>query len=187
METQLLPAGLVDDNVEIFDHHGTLKATYRGKVMDIFDLPEKIINRFLDLLIDDIHAQKVFKKKGIKDQGHMLKEYLRCHFGGFDRTADYITSTGEFNREFWACPQKGKCPYKEALCPKMKVKNGYLSRREIHIIQLLAKAKSPKEISRDLFLSLKTVRTHMSNIHEKISTHDAAGIVAFAYKNKLAR
>jgi len=47
-----------------------------------------------------------------------------------------------------------------------------LTAREIEILQLLARSKTPGEIARKLFISSKTVRNHICNIYSKLDCHD---------------
>lgn len=50
-----------------------------------------------------------------------------------------------------------------------KVRNDYLlSPREIEVIQLISQGKMEKEVADLLFISIKTVKTHISNIYQKL-------------------
>ena len=46
-----------------------------------------------------------------------------------------------------------------------------LTTREKEVIELIAKGKIEKEVAAALFVSLKTVKTHISNIYEKLQVH----------------
>jgi DNA-binding CsgD family transcriptional regulator len=182
MKTQL-PAGLVDSNVEIFESNNKLMATYKGRVIDFHSLPDNIMNQFLDLLIEDETARNEFRKNNIMDLGKMLTEYVRCRFGGFDNQPDY--ANGKFIAEYWACGRRGDCPYNEKICPKLKAKNGELSRREIEIIQLFANGLSIKEVAEKLSIAFDTARTHSQNIHKKLGFNKSTEVVRFAFKHNL--
>lgn len=43
-----------------------------------------------------------------------------------------------------------------------------MSKRELEVLQLMAKGHSNNEIASELFVSLNTVKTHVSNIFEKL-------------------
>lgn len=43
-----------------------------------------------------------------------------------------------------------------------------LTQREREVIELIAKGRMEKEVAAELFISLKTVKTHISNIYEKL-------------------
>ncbi|MGM0530442.1 MAG: response regulator transcription factor [Bacteroidota bacterium] len=184
MKTKL-PAGLIDQNVEVFDVDGELHATHNGRVYKFLSLPEDIIVQFFDLLIDDEEARKEFEKHNIKDMGFMLEEYTRCNFGAFDNKPDL--KNGRFHREFWACPRRGNCIYNEKICPKIKARHGEISRREIDIIKFISKGLSVKQIADKLFISEKTARTHVQNIHAKTGLHNNAGVTAFAFRNNIIK
>lgn len=59
------------------------------------------------------------------------------------------------------------------------------SDRELDIILLTCKDQSVKEIADQLGISPRTVETHRTRIMDKMEVRSAAGIVAFAFKNKL--
>ncbi len=184
MDTQQqLPAGLVDENVEVFVHGDQLKATYSGRVMDFLSLPVHIINRFYDLLIEDEQAREEFLCHKIMDMGLMLKEYVRCNFGGWDNEPDL--ENGSFNREYWNCPYRGECPYNEKICPKLEVKNGSLSRKEIDVIRLIARGLTYDQMGDRLNISPYTAQTHSRNIHKKLGVQCNAEVTAFAFRNNL--
>lgn len=60
-----------------------------------------------------------------------------------------------------------------------------LTEREIEIIKLVADGFSNKQIGEKLFISHRTVDTHRTNLMNKISVHNVAGIVKFAIANGL--
>ncbi|UCF96866.1 MAG: tetratricopeptide repeat protein [Spirochaetaceae bacterium] len=55
-----------------------------------------------------------------------------------------------------------------------------LSQREIEVLQLLAKGSSNKEVARQLFISLPTVKWHTSNIYGKLGVQNRTQAVAKA-------
>ena len=46
-----------------------------------------------------------------------------------------------------------------------------LSEREFQVLRLLDSSLTSTEISRELYLSVNTVRTHIRNIYSKLSVH----------------
>ncbi|PCJ67784.1 MAG: DNA-binding response regulator [Bacteroidetes bacterium] len=60
-----------------------------------------------------------------------------------------------------------------------------LTSREIEIIKLIASGLSSKEIGSKLFISPRTAETHRNNILKKLDIHGIAGIIRFAFQNKL--
>lgn len=55
-----------------------------------------------------------------------------------------------------------------------------LSSREREILQLVAEGYSSAQVAKLLFLSIRTVDTHRSNIMQKLSIHSIAGLTKFA-------
>jgi two-component system, NarL family, response regulator NreC len=60
-----------------------------------------------------------------------------------------------------------------------------LTEREKEVLQLLAYAKTSKEIAGQLQLSLHTVETHRTNLMQKLNLHSAAEVVLYAARKKL--
>jgi DNA-binding CsgD family transcriptional regulator len=60
-----------------------------------------------------------------------------------------------------------------------------LSKREYDVLQLLAKGYSNAEIADELFLSLSTVKTHVSNLLVKMSVKNRTHAVTTAKKMKI--
>ncbi len=62
-----------------------------------------------------------------------------------------------------------------------------LSDREQEVLVLIAKGYANKEISDELFISVKTVETHKKNIMEKLNLSKKHELVNFALKNGLLK
>lgn len=62
-----------------------------------------------------------------------------------------------------------------------------LSEREYDVLRYLAEGDRPQEIADKLFLSVKTVKNHLSNIYMKLGVETAAQAVATAYRQGLVR
>jgi DNA-binding NarL/FixJ family response regulator len=60
-----------------------------------------------------------------------------------------------------------------------------LTQREREVLALLADGCSQKEIAERLFISSKTVGTHIEHILKKLGARDRAQVVAFAYRDAL--
>jgi len=57
-----------------------------------------------------------------------------------------------------------------------------LSERELEVLQLMAKGAANKEIGAALHISQSTVKTHISNIFQKLGVNDRTGAVTEALK-----
>ncbi|KQL54789.1 LuxR family transcriptional regulator [Heyndrickxia shackletonii] len=62
-----------------------------------------------------------------------------------------------------------------------------LTNREIEILLLMAEGKSNQEIADELFIALKTVKTHVSNILSKLEVQDRTQAVIYAFKHQLIK
>lgn len=62
-----------------------------------------------------------------------------------------------------------------------------LTSREQEVLQLVAKGYSNQEIADSLFISLKTVKTHVSNILNKLQVEDRTQATIYAYQNNLIK
>lgn len=60
-----------------------------------------------------------------------------------------------------------------------------LSNREMEVLQLLVKGYTNKQISEELYLSVKTVEAHRSKIYSKLGISTRSDLVAYAMKHKL--
>ncbi|HRY32556.1 MAG TPA: response regulator transcription factor [Bacteroidales bacterium] len=60
-----------------------------------------------------------------------------------------------------------------------------LSEREKEVLDLICKGRTSKEIAEQLFLSIKTVEVHRSNILHKTNVRNAAELIIWAIKNNL--
>ena len=64
-------------------------------------------------------------------------------------------------------------------------KHRLLTQRELEVLQLLGDGKSNKEISEILFIGIKTVKTHVSNVLSKLELEDRTKAAVYANQHKL--
>ncbi len=62
-----------------------------------------------------------------------------------------------------------------------------LTNRELEILLLMAEGKANQEIADELFIALKTVKTHVSNILSKLDVQDRTQAVIYAFKHDLVQ
>lgn len=60
-----------------------------------------------------------------------------------------------------------------------------ISRREKEVLELIIKEHTTQEIADELFISLKTVESHRSNLLAKLNARNTAGLVRIAMENNL--
>ncbi|HAQ07879.1 MAG TPA: DNA-binding response regulator [Bacillus bacterium] len=75
---------------------------------------------------------------------------------------------------------------------KMRQKNTLLPHeeltdREMEILKLLAEGKTNQEIADELFIALKTVKTHVSNILSKLQVQDRTQAVIYAFRHSIVK
>jgi NarL family two-component system response regulator LiaR len=75
---------------------------------------------------------------------------------------------------------------------KMRQKNTHLpheelTARELEILLLMGQGKANQDIADELFIALKTVKTHVSNILSKLNVQDRTQAVIYAFKHSLIK
>ena len=60
-----------------------------------------------------------------------------------------------------------------------------LTKRETEVLRQIARGRTNPQIAHELFLSVRTINTHRSNIMHKLDIHDVAGIVRYAIQHGL--
>lgn len=75
---------------------------------------------------------------------------------------------------------------------KMRQKTNHLphedlTSREMEILLLMADGKTNQDIADELFIALKTVKTHVSNILSKLDVQDRTQAVIYAFKHSLIK
>lgn len=61
-----------------------------------------------------------------------------------------------------------------------------LTPRELEILRLIAQGRTNQEISDQLFITVKTVKTHITQILSKLGVEDRTQAAVYAHRNKLA-
>ncbi|MDD3750284.1 MAG: response regulator transcription factor, partial [Firmicutes bacterium] len=57
-----------------------------------------------------------------------------------------------------------------------------LTRTEVEVLRLLAKGYQNKEIAEEMFISINTVKSHVSSILRKLRVRNRAQAVRYVYK-----
>ena len=60
-----------------------------------------------------------------------------------------------------------------------------LSEREIEVVRAVARGRTNQEIAAELFISLSTVKSHLSGIQTKLDVRNRVGIAAWAWENRI--
>ncbi|WP_043932192.1 LuxR C-terminal-related transcriptional regulator [Bacillus sp. EB01] len=83
-------------------------------------------------------------------------------------------------------PPAKPAPYLQSGSKSVKQVDG-LTKREREVIREIASGKSNKEISSVLFITVKTVKTHVSNILAKLGLDDRTQAALYAVENNLEK
>lgn len=62
-----------------------------------------------------------------------------------------------------------------------------LTEREVEVLHCMARGLANQEIAEELFIALKTVKTHVSNILSKLEVQDRTQAVVYAFQNGLVK
>ncbi len=73
------------------------------------------------------------------------------------------------------------------LATEPKARIATLTRRELEVLQYLARGSGKRDIAEASHISVKTVDTHCTNLMRKLDIHDRVGLARFAIREGLAR
>jgi len=94
------------------------------------------------------------------------------------------TSTAHEIAEAIRATQRGERVLEPEVTTKMMDR---LTNREQEVLLLIAEGKSNQEIADSLFITLKTVKTHVSNILSKLEVEDRTQATIYAFKHGLIK
>ena len=105
----------------------------------------------------------------------------------FDRVAGLLIGADDYLAKPFAADEllarvRGLVRRSPALAPSLAAK---LTAREMEVLRLLARGLDQDDIAGRLFISRKTVATHIDHILQKLGVRTRAQAVAFAYREDL--
>ena len=121
--------------------------------------------------------EKVFASIKAGAQGYLMKDVLPSELVRAIRTVH----RGEAQLD----PEIARKLMQEFTNPQPTVPKHDLTERELEVLRLIAQGKSNKDISEELVLSEKTVKTHVSNILQKLHLSDRTQAAVYALRQKL--
>ncbi len=77
-------------------------------------------------------------------------------------------------------------PASDGDTPASRLENG-LTERELEIVRLVASGYKNKEVGATLAISERTVKTHLTNIFQKLGVRDRVGLVMYALRHGLTQ
>jgi len=157
-------------------------------VMDGFEAAKRALDKYPDLKLivlstyGEEHQVVSMVELGVKgfllkniDEEELQKAILLIHEGKNYFSPELLPSiTNSFRKKVVDERRKNEVVEK-------------LSKREIEIIQLIAKGLTNKEIAKVCFISPRTVGGHRTNILDKTGCKNTAGLVSYAITNNLIK
>lgn len=127
---------------------------------------EMLKNGASGYLLKDIEPPMLIKaiRKIHQGENYIYPEIARQIFGDVDFSGD-MAKTAELI-------------LKQRRCER-------LTARELDVLQCICKGMSNQEIAKELFVSEKTVKNHLTNIFRKINVNDRTQALLYVLKNKI--
>src|SRR5690349_21572990 len=121
--------------------------------------------------------EKVFASIKAGAQGYLMKDVLPQELVRAIRTV--------YRGEAQLDPEIARKLMHEFSNPQPTRPKHDLTERELEVLRLISLGKSNKEISEELVLSEKTVKTHVSNILQKLHLSDRTQAAVYALRQKI--
>ena len=121
--------------------------------------------------------EKVFASIKAGAQGYLMKDV---------HPSDLVAAIRTVNRgEAQLDPEIARKVMQEFANPQPTTPKHDLTERELEVLRLIAQGKSNKDISEELVLSEKTVKTHVSNILQKLHLSDRTQAAVYALRQRI--
>lgn len=121
--------------------------------------------------------EKVFASIKAGAQGYLMKDVLPQDLVKAIRTV--------YRGEAQLDPEIARKLMQEFTNPQPAAPRHDLTERELEVLRLIAHGKTNKDIAEDLVLSEKTVKTHVSNILQKLHLSDRTQAAVYALRQKI--
>ncbi|KGP73351.1 response regulator transcription factor [Pontibacillus yanchengensis] len=153
------------------------------KEMDGIEATKKIIDQWptakIIIVTSFLDDEKVYPALEAGATSYMLKTSKA------NEIADAIRSTYE-GQSILEPEVTGKIMNKMRQKP-VDYPHEHLTEREKEILMLMAEGKTNQEIAEELYIALKTVKVHVSNILGKLEVQDRTQAVIYAFKHDLVK
>lgn len=151
------------------------------EVMDGIEATKKILNEWPEakiiIVTSFIDDEKVYPALEAGAAGYMLKTSSANEIANAIR----LTYQGERVLE----PQVTDKVIERLTQKKHPQLHEDLTNREMEVLLLIAQGHSNQDIAEQLFITLKTVKTHVSNILSKLEVNDRTQATIYAFKHDL--
>lgn len=152
--------------------------------------------------MNGIQATRAFRKKGFKcaililtihDDKEYMMEVIRAGASGYvlkdiepAKLVEAIKTVNSGGSYIQPNLTMGLISEYKKLSSKARLlKENPLTKREMEVLQLIAEGMSNAEIAKELYISEKTVKNHVSSILRKLNVEDRTQAAVFAIKNDL--
>ena len=141
---------------------------------------QNVLSRIIVLTIHE-DREYLFKTLQVGAEGYVLKDadpsVLIEAIRSVNRGQSYIQAnmTKELVKEF----------NRVTLNEKVKTEENSLTARELEVLELIAEGMINKEIAKNLYISEKTVKNHVSNIFRKLNVSDRTQAAIYAFKHNM--
>ena len=184
------------DDIEVI---GEAENGADGVKMALRDYPDVILMDLVMETMDGIEATEVILKEWPEAKILILTSFLddeKVYPAMEAGASGYLLKTSSASDIAKAIRRtySGEAIIEEAVSEKLeeKEKNGDtrrlhedLTSRELEVLHLIADGLSNQEIADQLFITLKTVKTHVSNILSKLEVSDRTQATIYAFKQNL--
>lgn len=153
------------------------------EVMDGIEATQKILSEWPEakviIVTSFIDDEKVYPAIEAGAAGYLLKTSSAKDIANAIRSA--------YNGEKVLEPEVTSKMMERLSKPKVHVLHEDLTNREKEILLLISEGKSNQEIADELFITLKTVKTHVSNILSKLDVDDRTQAAIYAFKHGIVK
>ncbi|MCC5890272.1 MAG: response regulator transcription factor [Alkalibacterium sp.] len=151
------------------------------EVMDGTEATEEIISKWPEakimILTSFIDDEKVFPAMQAGACGYILKT------SSAQEIADAVRST--FNGDNYIEEEVSNILEEKKEHKDREYLHERLTSRENEVVQLISRGYTNQEIADELFITLKTVKTHVSNILSKLEVEDRTQVAIYAFRHDL--
>lgn len=179
-----IPPGLSANELEFFwdFEKEQLMALLHGSLVEFSELPPSILKRLQFFMENDEEAMEIFEKYGPQQIKDRLFIYVKCKFGGFSWEPDI--KEGIVKSECWQCKCNGDCILKPITRQVLKVRQGWLTEREIDVIRVLCSNGFPisEAAAHQLHISQSTLNKHKKSIFYKTGIQSIQELSVWATK-----
>lgn len=170
-----------------------------GVKMSLAAKPDVILMDLVMDVMDGIEATKVILEEWPEAKILILTSFIddeKVYPAMEAGASGYLlkTSSASDIAEAIRCTHSGEAIIEEEVSKKIQENedNGYrmnlhedLTRRELEVLRLIADGLSNQEIAEELYITLKTVKTHVSNILSKLEVSDRTQATIYAFKHNI--